>query len=139
MKGESFNIFGVHRKIRVLERELPKKGAWTVADLRVAWQERGDGVFEGWVIDTPMRTMWGYLLTLQALTYMEGNDQTGGPIWNYVRNLDIRWHSITLTPDCVIQLNCGKVHTHASYKTSRTWGTSTTKEQKWSSFQMNYD
>ena len=24
-------------------------------------------------------------------------------------------------PDCVIQLNCGEVHTHASYETTRTW------------------
>ena len=24
------------------------------------------------------------VLTLQALTYIEGNDRTGGPIWNYV-------------------------------------------------------
>ena len=24
-------------------------------------------------------------------------------------------------PDCVIQLNCGEVCTHASYKTTRTW------------------
>ena len=24
-------------------------------------------------------------------------------------------------PDCVIQLNCGEVRTHASYKTTRTW------------------
>ena len=24
-------------------------------------------------------------------------------------------------PDCVIQLSCGEVHTHASYKASRTW------------------
>ena len=23
--------------------------------------------------------------------------------------------------DCVIQLNCTKVHTHVSYKTTRTW------------------
>ena len=24
-------------------------------------------------------------------------------------------------PDCVIQLNCGEVRTHASYKATRTW------------------
>ena len=59
------------------------------------------------------------MLTLQALAYIEGNDRTGGPIWKYVTE--------TLTsckdakPDRVIQLNCGKVHTHASYKTTRTW------------------
>ena len=32
------------------------------------------------------------------------------------------WHPEKDTkPDCVIQLNCGEVHTHASYKATRTW------------------
>ena len=59
------------------------------------------------------------MLTLQALAYIEWNYRTGGPIWKYVTE--------TLTsckgakPDRVIQLNCGKVRTHASYKTTRTW------------------
>ena len=39
-------------------------------------------------------------------------------------------------PHIVIQLNCGEVCTHASCKTTKT---STTKEQKQSSFQINYD
>ena len=61
------------------------------------------------------------MLKLQALVYIEENDRTGGKggaIWNYATG--------TLTsrkgakPDCVIQLNCGKVHTHASYETTRT-------------------
>ena len=26
-----------------------------------------------------------------------------------------------LWPDCIIQLNCGEVHTHASYKTTKAW------------------
>ena len=39
---------------------LPKKGeAWIVYRFKGggAWQERGCGVFEGWSVDTPMRTM----------------------------------------------------------------------------------
>ena len=46
------------------------------------------------------------MLTLQALTYIEETDQTGGPIWNYATG--------TLTsgkgakPDYVIKLNCGE-------------------------------
>ena len=32
------------------------------------------------------------------------------------------WHpGIGTKLDCVIQLNCGEVRTHASYKTTRTW------------------
>ena len=32
------------------------------------------------------------------------------------------WHSEKgAKPDCIIQLNCGEVCTHASYKTTRTW------------------
>ena len=40
---------------------------------------------------------------------------------------------------CVIQLNCGEVPTHASYKTTQTWKNFNNQETKWSSFQMNYD
>ena len=51
------------------------------------------------------------------------------------------WHSgKAAKPDRVIQPNCGEVHTDASYKITRTLGgTSTTEEQKWLSFQTNYD
>ena len=32
------------------------------------------------------------------------------------------WHpGKDAKPDCVIQLNCGEVYTHASYKSTRTW------------------
>ena len=55
----------------------------------------------------------GYMLTLQALTHIEQNNQNGRPIWIYA--------TITLTcgngakPDRVtIQLNSGEVLTHAS-------------------------
>ena len=54
---KNFNIFGVHWKIQLLrggsqktntqEGDYLKRGAWTVADLREAWQERGGGAFEG--------------------------------------------------------------------------------------------
>ena len=56
------------------------------------------------------------MLTLQALTYIEGNDRTSGSIWNYATG--------TLTPgkgakpDRVIQLNYGEVRTHVNYKTT---------------------
>ena len=49
---KNFNIFGVHGKDRILGGEeggLSKKGGLgQFVDLREgAWQERGDGVFEG--------------------------------------------------------------------------------------------
>ena len=31
------------------------------------------------------------MLTLQALTYNEGNDETGGPIWNYATGTLTTW------------------------------------------------
>ena len=31
------------------------------------------------------------------------------------------WAGKGAKPDHVIQLNCGEVHTHAKYKTTRTW------------------
>ena len=54
------------------------------------------------------------MLILQALTYIEGNDRTGGPIWNYATGTGAK-------PDRIIQLNSGEVHTHGSCKTTRTW------------------
>ena len=57
--------------------------------------------------------------TLQALMYIEGNDQTGRPIWNYPQ--ETRHPGKDAKLDRVIQLNCGEVHTHASYKATRTW------------------
>ena len=57
--------------------------------------------------------------TLQALMYIEGNDQTGRPIWNYLQ--ETRHPGKDAKLDRVIQLNCGEVHTHASYKATRTW------------------
>ena len=41
--------------------------------------------------------------------------------------------------DCVIQLNCGEFCTHASHEQPEHGRTSTTEEQKWFSFQTNYD
>ena len=50
----------------------------------------------------------GYMLTLQALMYIEGRNGTGGPISNYTAG--------TLNPEkgAKPNLNCGEVHTHAS-------------------------
>ena len=53
------------------------------------------------------------MLTLQSLTYIEGNDQTGEPVWNYATGTQTSWEDSK--PDWVIQLNCGEVRTHASY------------------------
>ena len=59
------------------------------------------------------------MLTLQALMYIEWKDQLGGPIWTMPQE---PWHPGTSAkPDYVIQLNCEEMHTHASYKTTRTW------------------
>ena len=33
-------------------------------------------------------------------------------------------------PDRIIQLNCGEMHTHASYKTNRTWENFNNQETK---------
>ena len=51
--------------------------------------------------------------------YIEGKDQTGRSIWNYATGTLTAWKGAEL--DCVIQLNCREVCTHASYKTTRTW------------------
>ena len=59
------------------------------------------------------------MLTLQSLTYIEENDETGGSIGTMPQE---PWHlGKGAKPDRVIQLNCGEVRTHASYKTTRTW------------------
>ena len=53
---------------------------------------------------------------LQALKYIEGNNQTGRP--NHPKK---PWHPIkNAKPDCFIQFNCREVCTYASYKTTRT-------------------
>ena len=59
------------------------------------------------------------MLTLQAVVYIEGKDQTGRPIWNHATGTLTSWKGAE--PDCLIQLNYREVHTHASYKTNRTW------------------
>ena len=49
---------GGSRKFNI-ERELPKKGAWTVCRFKGgrAWQERGGSDFKEGNVDTPMHTM----------------------------------------------------------------------------------
>ena len=57
--------------------------------------------------------------TFQALLYVEGKDQTSGPFETMPQQ---PWHpGKGAKLDRVIQLNYGEVHTHASYKTTRTW------------------
>ena len=55
--------------------------------------------------------------------YIEQNDRAGRSIWNYAtchKSPDI-WAGKGAKPDHIIQLNCGEVHTHAKYETTRTW------------------
>ena len=50
------------------------------------------------------------------------------------------WHPGKVAKlDHIIQLNCGEVRTHGSYKQPERGRTSTMEEQNWSSFQINYD
>ena len=46
------------------------------------------------------------MLTLQALAYIEGNNWTGKPIWNYATGTLTSWKGAK--PDRIIQLNYGK-------------------------------
>ena len=46
------------------------------------------------------------MLTLQTMAYIEGNDRTGGPIWNYATGT--RHPGKGGKPDRVIQLSLGK-------------------------------
>ena len=76
------------------------------------------------------------MLTLQTLTYIEGNDRTGGPIWNYATGTLAPWKG------CQIALSnstAGKCVPMQVIKQPEHGRTSTTKEQKGSSFQINYD
>ena len=68
------------------------------------------------------------MLTLQALTYIEGNNRTGRPIWTYATGTLASWKDAK--PDRVIQLNCGEVHNHEFLKQPEHETTSTTEEQK---------
>ena len=44
------------------------------------------------------------------------------PVGPFGTMLQEPWHSGKgAKSDCVVQLNCGEVRTHASYKTTRTW------------------
>ena len=48
--------------------------------------------------------------------YIEGNNQTGGPIWNYATGTN-QQPGRGAKVDLIIQLNCGGQCTHVSYKT----------------------
>ena len=65
------------------------------------------------------------------------NNQTARPIWNYVTGTLTSWKGAK--QNCIIQLNMGKCTPMQVIKQPEHERTSTTKEQKWSSFQMNYD
>ena len=76
------------------------------------------------------------MLTLQALC-IERNNRTGRYIWIYAQ--EPSYPEKGAKPDCVIQLICREVHTHAIIKQPEHGRTSTTDEQRQSSFQTNYD
>ena len=63
----------------------------------------------------------GFMLTLQALAYIEGNNRTSSPIWNYATGTFPDILERVLKSIALSKINCGEVHTHASYKTTRTW------------------
>ena len=69
--------------------------------------------------------------TLQALKYIAGMTKQAGPFGTMPQEL---WNPTKDSkPNHVIQLNCGEVCTHASYKTMEDHGTDhgrTTEEQK---------
>ena len=81
------------------------------------------------------------MLILQALTYIERYDQTSGTIWNYVAGTltSSKGSDKMLNWIMLSNLNCGEVCTHANYKQPEHGKASSTKEQKCSSFQANYD
>ena len=66
------------------------------------------------------------MLTLQSMTYIERNNQTGRPIWNYAR----LWLTKEVKPDRVVQLNCRKCAPIQVIKQPEHGRTSTTQEEK---------
>ena len=68
------------------------------------------------------------MLTLQALAYIERNDRTGGPIWNYATGTLTSWEGAET--DRVIQLTMGKCAPMQGIKQPEYGRTSTTEEQK---------
>ena len=69
------------------------------------------------------------MLTLQALTYIEGNGQTGRPVWNYATG------ALTSLEGCQTELRYptqlwGSARPWKLYKQPQHGRTSTTEEQK---------
>ena len=71
----------------------------------------------------------GALLELCSICLWEYNQKPSGsrkettePVSPFRTMPQVSWHpGKGAKPDRVIQLNCGEVHIHASYKTNRTW------------------
>ena len=77
------------------------------------------------------------MLTLQALVDIEGDDRTAGLFGTMPLE---PWHpGKDAKPDRIVQLNCGGGAPMQVVKKLEHERTSTTEEQKWSSFQTNYD
>ena len=69
---------------------------------------------------------WGYMLTLQS-----DQNEMIEPAGTFGTMPQEPWHpGKGAKPDCVIQLYFGKVRTHASYKTTRTWENFNNRETK---------
>ena len=76
------------------------------------------------------------MLTLQALMYIQGNDRTSKPIWNYARGTLTSWKGCqTRLPYPAV----GKCAPMQVIKQPEHGKTLTTEEQKLSSFQTNFD
>ena len=59
------------------------------------------------------------MLTRQALTFIEGNDRTGRPIWSYATGTLTSWKGCQTALRYPTQLR--EVRTHAGYEATRTW------------------
>ena len=68
------------------------------------------------------------MLTLQALTYIEGNAGPADPFGSMLQELGRPGKDAK--PDHVIQLNCEEVHTHASHEATRRWENFTNRGTK---------
>ena len=72
----------------------------------------------------------GFMLTLQALAYIEGNDQTTSPIWNYVTGTLPDILERVLKSIMLSRSTAGKCTPMQVIKQPEHGRTSTTKEQK---------
>ena len=68
------------------------------------------------------------MLTLQAIAYIEGNDQTDRPIWSYATRTLTSWKG--LNQIMLFNSTVGKCAPMQGIKQPEHWRTSATEEQK---------